>query len=444
MARTTIRSEDITAGQIKSADLETNVVISGDLTVDTNTLYVDSANNRVGIGTSSPSEKLHVQEGASSGTMQLGQNYYGQIKQDVNNLEIISNGDQEYRVGLGTNNGTGKIVFKTASGTTGNTERMRISATGNVGIGTSSPGSLLEVYGDTPDIRIANTAETDTKIVFYDVQSALQSAGINYNCQNNALTFFNDTATNYGGTERMRINSNGNVGIGTSSPSKNLEVNGTLKGGTTTLGHLTIEASSGTEGGEIVLNPGSTSGGTNKVIDVYGTNLRLFGGGNWTASIFSTTATANLSVQGSLSKGSGSFKIDHPLKPDTHHLVHSFVESPQANNIYRGKVELVAGHAEINIDTVSGMTEGTFVSLNREVQCFTSNESDWDSVRGSVNGNILTIDCQNSESVATVSWLVIGERQDQHMYETDWTDENGKVIVEPEKIEDVVPELESN
>ena len=51
MARTTIRSEDITAGQIKSADLETNVVISGDLTVDTDTLYVDSTSGNVGIGT---------------------------------------------------------------------------------------------------------------------------------------------------------------------------------------------------------------------------------------------------------------------------------------------------------------------------------------------------------------------------------------------------------
>jgi len=35
--------------------------------------------------------------------------------------------------------------------------------------------------------------------------------------------------------------------------------------------------------------------------------------------------------------------------------------------------------------------------------------------------------------MATVSWLVICERQDKHMYDTNWTDENGKVIVEPLK-----------
>jgi len=46
---------------------------------------------------------------------------------------------------------------------------------------------------------------------------------------------------------------------------------------------------------------------------------------------------------------------------------------------------------------------------------------------------LLTIESQNTSSSAAVSWLVIGERQDKHMYETEWTDENGKVIVEPVK-----------
>jgi len=142
-----------------------------------------------------------------------------------------------------------------------------------------------------------------------------------------------------------------------------------------------------------------------------------------------------VNVQGALTKSSGSFKIDHPLpeKTDTHHLVHSFVEAPQADNIYRGKVDLVGGIATVNIDTVAGMTDGTFDILNREVQCFTSNESGWTAVRGSVSGNILTIEAQDNTCTDTISWLVVGERKDQHMYDTDWTDENGKVIVEPLK-----------
>ena len=50
-----------------------------------------------------------------------------------------------------------------------------------------------------------------------------------------------------------------------------------------------------------------------------------------------------------------------------------------------------------------------------------------------VVGNVLTIDCQDQTAADLVSWMVIGERQDPHMYETYWTDENGKVIVEPLK-----------
>lgn len=144
----------------------------------------------------------------------------------------------------------------------------------------------------------------------------------------------------------------------------------------------------------------------------------------------------NLRVDGTLSKASGSFQIEHPLesKKNTHTLVHSFIEGPQADNIYRGKVVLSNGFCEVNIDVSSNMTEGTFVALNRDIQCFTTNETGWTSIKGKVVGNILTIESEDSNSTDTISWMVIGERQDKHMYETNWTDENGKVIVEPVKV----------
>jgi hypothetical protein len=145
--------------------------------------------------------------------------------------------------------------------------------------------------------------------------------------------------------------------------------------------------------------------------------------------------TGGLTISGSLSKGSGSFKIDHPLpaKKDTHHLVHSFIEGPQADNIYRGKVQLVNGKAQVNIDYASGMSKGTFVLLNGNVQCFTSNESGWIAIKGTIEENILKIEAENSNCNDLISWLVVGERHDQHMIDTDWTDKNGKVIVEPQK-----------
>jgi hypothetical protein len=141
-----------------------------------------------------------------------------------------------------------------------------------------------------------------------------------------------------------------------------------------------------------------------------------------------------VAITGALSKSSGSFKIDHPLKPDTHHLVHSFVESPQADNTYTGQVQLKDGYALINLDEWFGLTEGTFVALNRDFRVFTTNETDWDAVRGRLVDNQLTIECQNGKSNATVSWLVVGERQDDAIYESSLTDDFGKIVVEPEKV----------
>jgi hypothetical protein len=150
------------------------------------------------------------------------------------------------------------------------------------------------------------------------------------------------------------------------------------------------------------------------------------------------TFNKDVYITGAISKSSGTFKIDHPLpsKTETHHLVHSFIEGPQCDLIYRGTATLSSGSATVNLDTASGMTEGTWVLLCRGEQCFTSNETGWTSVRGSVTGNILTIECEDGTSTDTISWMVVAERHDTHILETDWTDEDGHPILEPEKPEE--------
>lgn len=58
----------------------------------------------------------------------------------------------------------------------------------------------------------------------------------------------------------------------------------------------------------------------------------------------------NVNITGSLSKGGGSFKIDHPLDPANKYLYHSFVESPDMMNIYNGNVVLDAkGEATVTL-----------------------------------------------------------------------------------------------
>ena len=245
----------------------------------------------------------------------------------------------------------------------------------------------------------------------------------------------NDVAGIGGTDSSYKFNVSGNLAVNNNSASQQRNIvikNDNASPGETSIkfdvpngqnnvteGFINFQPSGG--GGQMAMTMSDGSGGYKALI------LKKDGG---------VSVQGDLSIVGAISKGSGSFKIDHPLKPTTHHLVHSFLEGPTADLIYRGKVELVNGQATVNIDTAAGMTEGTFEVLCTNVQCFTSNESDWDAVKGSVSGNTLSLNCQNTSSNAVVSWLVVGERKDQHMRDTSWTDENGRVIVEPVKVED--------
>ena len=78
------------------------------------------------------------------------------------------------------------------------------------------------------------------------------------------------------------------------------------------------------------------------------------------------------------------------------------------------------------------MTEGTFVALCRDVQCFTTNETGWTAVKGSVSGNIITITAQDNSCTDTISWMVIGERQDPSIKSSanKYTDAEGNLIPE--------------
>lgn len=247
-------------------------------------------------------------------------------------------------------------------------------------------------------------------------------------------------------SEKMRLTSGGAVCIGTTSTFSNAGLVVDIGSGGTNR-PIAVHGTGGVDGTYVDWLVSAPYGSNTNEINIIKSSISINagnsglqfwisdgGGASTTTRSFQINRTS-CTVVGSLSKGSGSFKIDHPLpeKTSTHHLVHSFIEGPQADLIYRGKVNLVNGLAIINIDQAAGMTEGTFVVLCRDVQCFTTNESDWTAVRGAVSGNILTIETQDNSSTASISWMVIGERQDKHMYETEWTDENGKVIVEPLK-----------
>jgi hypothetical protein len=135
---------------------------------------------------------------------------------------------------------------------------------------------------------------------------------------------------------------------------------------------------------------------------------------------------------------SKNFRIKHPIPSmnDTHYLVHTSIEGPQADLIYRGKVQLANGKAEVNIDLASKMTDGTFELLCQDVQSYTTNESGWSLTKSYVVENILHIEAQDETANDIISWLVIGERNDDGIKNSAITDENGHVIVEELKPEE--------
>ena len=262
----------------------------------------------------------------------------------------------------------------------------------------------------------------------------------------------------------ITIDSSENVGIGTTSPNRKLTViknsasntpvakveNTNTSGWLVGLESLAPNLGTGSYYAGVVVGHEWSTKNAGKLEFYYagtGSSSNSIGlGWHGKQDALKVTFNNTVSVDGAFSKGSGSFKIKHPLesKKDSHYLMHSFVESPRTDLIYRGKTQLTNGQASINIDTYFGMTEGTFDALTDDVDTFTSNESGWDSVKGSVIGNILTIDCQSNSCSDTISWMVVADRKDEHIMTTPWTDENGKPILEPLIPEDEKENLENN
>ena len=158
----------------------------------------------VGIGTTSPQAPLEV----------LGSTNGDQLR--------INQSGQFYRIGR---EGSGGLLefYGAQSGFNGyifggvNGERLRIDSSGRVGIGTSSPNVLLDVVGTSGSSSVAEFSYTGGNSVYLKLANASNALGfIGYETQD--LTFYSNN------TERLRIDSTGNVGIGRTSPAQNLDV----------------------------------------------------------------------------------------------------------------------------------------------------------------------------------------------------------------------------
>jgi hypothetical protein len=352
---------------------------------------------------------------------------------------------------------SGVLALQTAG-----TAAVTVDASQNVGIGTASPatyGKLVSLGTDNATLFSAVGATNMLRVQGYNstyVGTVLEAVNLAQSA--NTPMFINGSTLKFGinGATQATIDSSGNLFVNATAQPLASNVKAYVNGPLTSTALLVGNGAAGSASGffnadcfliqnEAASTYRSYSCGT-AGNSAYGTWVHYTAKSAGTPVQIFSASNGAFAISGALSKGSGSFRIDHPLPQleATHQLVHSFIEGPQADLIYRGKVNLLNGSATVNIDTASTMTEGTFVALCRNVQCFTTNESDWTAVKGSVSGNILTIEAEDNTSTASISWMVIGERQDKHMIDTGWTDENGKVIVEPLKPPINEPQLQAD
>jgi hypothetical protein len=218
---------------------------TGPFTVSGSNVYVTNTGYNLGIGTTAPAYKLQVVNAGSSNVAYLGSTGSNSSIVNIDNfaggnqsaINFDDAGTAKWQIGKQSDNSfflyDAATVKNTVQITTagllqlGESQQLSLPSAGNVGIGTASPQSLLDVNGN---VLFGGTASGTTGNVQITTGGTSPiSNRLTYGTDGTGWRFA--ISKNQGGTvtDQLTIQDNGNVGIGTIVPTEALEVNGNIK-----------------------------------------------------------------------------------------------------------------------------------------------------------------------------------------------------------------------
>jgi type II secretory pathway pseudopilin PulG len=316
------------------------------------------ASGRVGVGSSSPAGKLQI-AGSSENESNLMLNNTGTPANNVK-IQFQSQGNEIAAIYANSPNNTdGSLSLRTASGGVVST-RMNILANGNVGINTTTPNNSLHVY--------TAAVSTGALIQSGQSQSALAFRDPSTTVSPQVVGIANDLYLQTSGSDRLRVLANGNVGIGTATPTTKFHVNDSAG----TIG--TFQSS--TNYVDLVFRNSVSSAG---YLQYIGNNWNFFANSGGTPTMTITGATAPGNVGIGTTAPTQKLQISGSGNPQTA----TNTSSLRLDNTASGRFAIIGVDDAQNLDIWNSDTNGTGA-----IRFLTSSGTGSEKMRVSANGNI--------------------------------------------------------